>query len=88
MPQQCNSFFVFLSKKFHCWHQYQSLTVDVSSAVGALWRCGVLTTSDGMAGIGLGHEWGWRLLACSNGASPDCIVVVGIGCASWLDRTG
>ena len=21
-------------------------------------------------------EWGWRLLACQNGASPDCIVVV------------
>ena len=21
-------------------------------------------------------EWGWRLLACQNGASPDCIIVV------------
>ena len=21
-------------------------------------------------------EWGWRLLACENGASPDCIIVV------------
>ena len=40
---------------FHCWHEYQSLTVDVFSVVGAPWRCGVLTTSGGIAGIGLGH---------------------------------
>ena len=31
-------------KYFYCWHKYQSLTVDVSSVVGAPWRCGVLTT--------------------------------------------
>ena len=37
-------FLVFLSNMFYCWHQYQSLTVDVSSVVGAPWRCGVLTT--------------------------------------------
>ena len=37
-------FLVFLSYIFHCWHQYQSLTVDVSSVVGAPWRCGVLMT--------------------------------------------
>ena len=24
------------------------------------------------------REWGWRLLACSNGASPDCIIVVAV----------
>ena len=40
---------------FHCWHQFQSLTVDVSSVVGAPWRCGVLTTWGGIAGMGLGH---------------------------------
>ena len=37
-------FLVFLSNMLHCWHQYQSLTIDVSSVVGAPWRCGVLTT--------------------------------------------
>ena len=30
--------------------------IDVSSVVGAPWRCGVLTTQDGKAGIGLGHR--------------------------------
>ena len=43
-----SAFFLFLlcffQKKFHCWHQYQNLTVDVSSVVGAPWRFGVLTT--------------------------------------------
>ena len=34
------------------------LTVDVSSVVGAPWRCGVLTTEGGTAGIGLGHQLG------------------------------
>ena len=43
---------LFLSKKFHCWHQFQSLTVDVFSVVGAPWRCGVLTTYGGIAGVG------------------------------------
>ena len=36
--------FSCISKKCHCWHLHQSLTVDVSSVVGAPWRCGVLTT--------------------------------------------
>ena len=45
----------FLSNMFHCWHWYQSLTQDVSSAVGAPWRWGVLTTSGGIARIGWGH---------------------------------
>ena len=36
--------FVFLSNIFHCWHQSQSSTMNVSSIVGAPWRCGVLTT--------------------------------------------
>ena len=35
-------FLVFLSKRFHCWHWYHS--IDVSSVVGAPWRCGVVTT--------------------------------------------
>ena len=43
---------------FHCWHQFQSLTVDVSSVVSAPWRCGVPTTWGGIAGIGLGHPLG------------------------------
>ena len=65
-------FIVFLSNMFHCWHLYQSLTVNVSSVVGAPWRCGILTTLGGIAGIGLGHLLGrehdstprveWRLL--------------------------
>ena len=37
-------FFVFLSEGLHCWRQYQSLSVAVSSVVGAPWRCGVVTT--------------------------------------------
>ena len=32
------------SNVFHCWHEHQSLTVDVSSEVSASRRCGVLTT--------------------------------------------
>ena len=46
--------FLFFSFSFHCQHQYQNLTTDVSSVVGAPWRCGVLTTYGGIAGIGLG----------------------------------
>ena len=67
-------FLVFLSNIFRCWHWYHSLTVDVSSVVGAPWRCGVLTSKGGVAGIGFGHllgkehdsipRVGWRLLAC------------------------
>ena len=66
-------FFSFFKKKVsHCQHLHQSLTV--SSVVGAPWRCGVLTTSGEIAGIGLVHllgrepdstlQSGWRLLAC------------------------
>ena len=44
--------FLFL---FHILALYGSLTKDASSAVGASWRCGVLTTQGGRAGIGLGH---------------------------------
>ena len=36
----------------------QSLTFDVSSVVGAPWRCGVLTTKGGKAGMKLGHLLG------------------------------
>ena len=62
------------------------ITKDVSSVVGAPWRCGVLTTWVGIAGIRLGHPLGrehdstsrvgWKFLACQSGASRDCIVVV------------
>ena len=34
---------------------FQSLPIDVSSEIGAPWRCGVLTTQGGIAGIGSGH---------------------------------
>ena len=51
------SFLVFLSSMCCCWHLNQSLTVDVS-AVGAPWRCGVLTTQGGIAWIGLGRQLG------------------------------
>ena len=39
--------------------------------VGAPWRCGVLTTLGGIAGIGLG-----RLLGREHASSPDLIIVV------------
>ena len=56
----CFLLLVFIPYMFHCWHEHQSLTVDVSSAVGAPWRCGVLATWGGTAGIGLGHLPGRR----------------------------
>ena len=59
-------FLVFLSNTSYCWHQYQGLTKDVSSVVGAPWRCGVLTTSGGIAGIGLG-----RLLGGEHASTPQ-----------------
>ena len=69
---------------FCCWHLYQSLTV--SSVVGAPWRCGVLTTQGGIAGIGLGRllgrdhastpQSGVEVPRLRKRASPDCIVVV------------
>ena len=49
---------------FYCWHWCQSLTV--SSVVGAPWRCGVLTTLGGIAGIGLG-----RLLGREHASTPQ-----------------
>ena len=33
-----------------------SLSKDVSSVVGAPWRCGVLSTKGGIAGFGLGES--------------------------------
>ena len=48
----------FFFKNVYCWCWCQSSTVDVSSVVGALWRCGVLMTWSGIAGIGLGHLLG------------------------------
>ena len=62
-------FFVFLEKGvfsffplFICrfWPLHLDSTKDVSSVVGAPWRCGVLTTLGGMAGIGQGHLLGER----------------------------
>ena len=46
-------------------HLSQGLTKDVSSVVGAPWRCGVLTTLGGIAGIGLG-----RLLGREHASTP------------------
>ena len=46
-----------------------TLTTDVSSVVGAPWRCGVLTTKGGMAGIGLGH-----LLGREHDSTPQSVV--------------
>ena len=48
-------FLFFFLKKCRFQHLYWCLTKDVSSVVGAPWRCGVLTTSGGIAGIGLGR---------------------------------
>ena len=58
------SFFLYFFHMFYCWHYYQSLTV--SSVVGAPWRCGVLTTWSGVAGIGLG-----RLLGREHASTPQ-----------------
>ena len=49
--KKCFSLFVFILFQ----HLYQGLTKDVSSVVGAPWRCGVLTKLGGIAGIGLGR---------------------------------
>ena len=67
-------FSCFLSNAFRCWHQYHSLTIDVSSEVGAPWRCGVVSTQGGIAGNGWATYLGesmvqlarveWKLLAC------------------------
>ena len=79
-------FFIFLSNICRCWHEYQILTFDVSSIVGAPWRCAVLTAQGGIAGLGwatcCGQTMiqlpgvGWKLLTCQSGASPDWITIV------------
>ena len=51
-------FLFFLPNISHCKDEYQGLTKDVSSTVGAPWRGGVLTISGGIAGIGLGQLFG------------------------------
>ena len=43
---------------FYCWHWYQSLTFLF--VVGAPWRCGVLATLGGIAGVGLDWATCWR----------------------------
>ena len=67
-------FVSFFSEKSRFQHLFLGYTKDVSSVVGAPWRCGVLTTQGGIAGFGLGHllgreldstpQSGGRLLAC------------------------
>ena len=65
--------------------------MDVCSVVVAPWRCGVLTTQGGIAGIGLGHQLGREHDSTPQsgrgGSSPvetepltDCIIVV----VEWL----
>ena len=55
------SFFVFSLLAF-----VSGLTKDVSSVVGAPWRCGVLTTQGGVVVIGLG-----RLLGREHASTPQ-----------------
>ena len=86
-------FLVFLSNMFYSRHQNQSLTV--SSEVGAPKRCGVpddkgrdsLDWVGGESMIQLPRVE-WRILACENGASPECIivVVVVVVCCCWKSR--
>ena len=52
-----NQYFYFFL--FFClFFSLVALASDVSSVVGAPWRCGVLPTEGGIAGIGLGHLLG------------------------------
>ena len=55
-------FFIFsMFFSFKCISLLASVSetkMDVSSVGGAPWRCGVLTTLGGIAGIGLGHQHG------------------------------
>ena len=50
---------VSLTNMFYCWQRHQSV-------VGAPWRCGVLTTQGGIAGIGLN-----RLLGREHASTPQ-----------------
>ena len=82
-------FVFFLKNEFLFFQIYAapSICISVSSVVGAPWRCGVLTTLGGMAGIGLGRLLGGEHDSISQSgvgtprllkkeASPDCIIVV------------
>ena len=51
-------FVIFFEKYFPKCSLFFCFSKDVSSVVGAPWRCGVLTTQSGIAGIGLGHLLG------------------------------
>ena len=62
--------FLFFCFLFLFWHVYQGLTKDVSSVVGAPWRCGVLTQG-GTAGIGLG-----RLLGREHASTPQIVLLL------------
>ena len=67
-------FLVFLSICFIAGISIRVLTVDVSSVVGAPWRCGVLTILGGIAGVGWDHvpgrEHGSTLQSGVGGSSP------------------
>ena len=54
------------------------LQKDASSVVGASWRCGVVTTLSGIAGIGLG-----RLLGREHASTPQS----GVGAPRLLKRS-
>ena len=56
--ENCVSSLFFFLNICRFWHLYQGLTKDVSSVAGVPWRCGVLTTQGGTAGIGLGRLFG------------------------------
>ena len=68
------SFFLYFSNMFHCWHLYQSLTVDVFSVVGASMEMWCLDNMEQCSGLGWATHLGesmiqltrvaWRLLAC------------------------
>ena len=51
LEKMCFFFIFFFQKYFIASMSIGGLTVDASSVIGAPWRCGVLTTSGGVAGI-------------------------------------
>ena len=90
----CSAFLSFSFSFVLFWHLYQGFTQDVSSVVGAPWRmwCPDGIGRDSWDWVGPPAWWRacfnspeleWRLLACENGASPDCIFVVVVVCR-WL----
>ena len=74
------SFFSFLfTSSFFDFLMFFIFFFHFSAEVGAPWRCGILTTQGGTAGIGLGRLLGGEhasTLQSGVGASPDCIIIV------------